>query len=61
VSDGDARPRLNPEWHLANPMPRKATLAQRIDWHEAHSASCACRPPPAGIQAELERRKQAKA
>jgi hypothetical protein len=61
VSEGDARPRLNREWHLANPMPPKATRTQRVEWHEAHMAACACRPPPADIQAEIERRRQGKA
>jgi hypothetical protein len=42
-------------------MPPKATLAQRIDWHEAHVANCGCRRPPADIEAEIERRKQGKA
>jgi hypothetical protein len=37
-------------------MPARATLEQRIAWHLDHQQSCACRPIPAGLQAELSRR-----
>lgn len=47
---------INRAWHDANPMPAKATLDQRIAWHVEHARHCACRPMPASILAELEKR-----
>ncbi|RPH96231.1 hypothetical protein EHM69_02000 [candidate division KSB1 bacterium] len=49
--------RLNKEWHLANPMPKKATLEQRIAWHAEHVQNCACREMPPSIAAEIRKRK----
>jgi len=37
---------LNSAWHARHPMPRNATLAQRVRWHRAHAKHCACRPIP---------------
>jgi hypothetical protein len=37
-------------------MPANATLDQRVKWHLAHAANCACRPMPATVIAELKRR-----
>jgi hypothetical protein len=37
---------LNRDWHLAHPMPKRPTEAERIAWHLAHAAACACRPIP---------------
>jgi catechol 2,3-dioxygenase-like lactoylglutathione lyase family enzyme len=48
--------RLNAAWHKGHPMPRKATLDQRVSWHLAHAAACACRAIPATIVAELKAR-----
>lgn len=48
--------KMNQVWHKANRMPAKATLEQRIRWHREHAANCACRPIPAGLQAEVARR-----
>ncbi len=47
---------LNAAWHDANPMPRNATLDQRVEWHLAHAVACSCRPIPASVAAEIERR-----
>jgi hypothetical protein len=47
---------LNRAWHAAHPMPRPATLADRVRWHVAHAKACACRPIPATVAAELRRR-----
>lgn len=47
--------KLNEEWHLAHPMPPKATLDQRIAWHLEHEQHCACRPMPAKLREELAR------
>jgi len=47
---------MNAAWHAANPMPRRATVDQRIAWHLAHAAACGCRPVPEKLVAEIERR-----
>ena len=48
---------MNAVWHDAHPMPPRATLAQRVDWHVAHARACECRPMPADVVAELTRRR----
>jgi hypothetical protein len=45
-------------WHATHPMPRPATLAQRVKWHVAHAKACGCRPVPASVVTEIERRKR---
>jgi len=40
--------RLNREWHAEHRMPQNASADERIAWHLAHAAACACRPIPAG-------------
>lgn len=35
---------INKTWHLANRMPKNATVEQRIAWHEGHMKNCSCRP-----------------
>jgi hypothetical protein len=52
--------RTNARWHAAHRMPASASLDQRVKWHLAHAANCACRPMPATIVAELKRRDQAR-
>ena len=47
---------LNAAWHTSHPMPARAALAQRVDWHVAHAKACGCRPMPATVVAELKRR-----
>ena len=34
---------INAAWHKAHPMPKNATLDQRIEWHVAHIRACGCR------------------
>jgi hypothetical protein len=46
--------RVNKAWHPGNPMPPKATRAQRIRWHAVHARACACRPVPASLREEVE-------
>lgn len=41
--------KLNAEWHLAHPMPKNPTLAQRVAWHAEHQKHCGCRPPPKSV------------
>ena len=49
------RPALNAEWHARHPMPRGATMQQRIQWHLDHQRHCACRPIPRKLQALMAR------
>jgi hypothetical protein len=49
------RMKLNATWHLAHPMPKNPSLAQRIAWHLEHVQHCACRPIPAKLLEEMER------
>lgn len=48
--------KLNKEWHLAHPMPKNATVDQRIAWHLEHRKHCACRDIPESLKAEMARR-----
>lgn len=47
---------INAEWHEKHPMPKNATLEQRIVWHTEHRKACACRPMPAKLVAVIEER-----
>ena len=38
-------------WHLANRMPKDATMDQRIKWYAEHAKVCGCREVPASVQA----------
>lgn len=44
---------MNRVWHDTHPMPKPASLAQRIEWHLAHAKHCGCRPIPAGVLAQM--------
>jgi hypothetical protein len=46
---------LNKEWHRSHRMPQKATRAQRVKWHAAHTGACGCRAVPDSIRAEVEK------
>ncbi|WP_055046699.1 hypothetical protein [Devosia sp. A16] len=48
--------KINREWHLAHPMPRNASLEQRLEWHAEHEVNCGCREMPSAIRKELEAR-----
>ncbi len=49
--------KINVEWHDAHPMPKNATLDQRVEWHLEHQRECHCREGlPKTVQAELDRR-----
>jgi hypothetical protein len=48
--------KLNNEWHEANPMPVKADLEQRFQWHVRHQKACGCRPMPALLKKQAEAR-----
>ena len=47
---------MNAAWHEQHPMPKAASLEQKIRWHEEHMKACACVSPPGAILVELERR-----
>lgn len=44
---------MNPAWHRAHVLGRKATRQERITWHREHARACGCRPPPASLAADL--------
>jgi hypothetical protein len=44
---------MNKTWHKRHPMPRNATPGQRVRWHLAHAAACACREMPKSVQAAI--------
>ncbi|HXT71128.1 MAG TPA: hypothetical protein VN700_15300 [Vicinamibacterales bacterium] len=46
---------MNAAWHTRNPMPKNASIAQRVKWHTAHAKACACRPIPASLSAHMKR------
>jgi hypothetical protein len=50
---------VNVGWHANNPIPKKATTAQRIAWHTEHQEYCRCRPIPAKLQLLMTRRASA--
>lgn len=49
--------KLNKEWHLAHPMPKKTTQRQRIEWHLEHAKNCSCRVIPAKLKEEMKKLK----
>lgn len=46
---------MNRAWHLAHPMPEKATREQRVAWHAEHARACGCRPVPEPLKADVAR------
>jgi hypothetical protein len=46
---------INETWHREHPMPTRASLAQRVAWHQAHASHCGCRPIPPDIMIEIDR------
>jgi len=46
---------VNDTWHREHPMPTRASLAQRVAWHQAHATHCGCRPIPPDIMIEIDR------
>ena len=53
---GKSISKLNKEWHLANRMPKNATIEERIAWHLEHSKNCGCRPIPDKLKAAIKKR-----
>ena len=48
---------LNATWHLKHPLPRNASLEQRVTWHIGHAKACGCRAVPKTILAEFKTRR----
>lgn len=48
--------KINKEWHEANRMPKNANFEQRVKWHLEHQKHCSCRPIPAKLAEEMERK-----
>ena len=48
-----ANKKINKEWHEAHPMPEKATITQRIEWHLEHLKNCNCRPMPEKLKTQM--------
>ena len=45
---------INPDWHEKHPMPKNPSLDERVTWHLAHAAACACRAIPKTVLRELK-------
>jgi hypothetical protein len=48
---------MNADWHHQHPMGSHPTQDERIAWHLAHAAACACRPIPAPLLDEIRARR----
>ncbi len=49
---------INREWHAAHPMPKNASLDQRIAWHLLHHKNCHCRDIPDPIKKAIKAKKK---
>jgi hypothetical protein len=47
---------MSARWHEQHPMPKRASLSQRVRWHVAHAKACGCRDIPRTVLTELRRR-----
>jgi hypothetical protein len=47
---------FNREWHDAHRLGVGASLGDRVAWHLEHAKVCGCRPIPAGVLEEIQRR-----
>jgi len=47
---------INAAWHEQHRMPARASLDERVEWHLAHAAACACRAIPRSVALELKAR-----
>ncbi len=48
---------FNATWHRKHPMPKKATVEQRIEWHLDHYKNCSCREIPEKLKEEMRKLK----
>lgn len=49
--------KINEKWHKKYPMPEKATISEKIQWHANHARECGCRPIPSSIRKKMSERK----
>ncbi len=47
---------MNADWHRDHVLGSHATMDERVEWHIEHARECGCRPIPASVNAEIERR-----
>ncbi|MGO9028693.1 MAG: hypothetical protein ACLQOZ_08730 [Acidimicrobiales bacterium] len=47
---------MNRQWHEEHHLGSGASLDERVQWHLEHSKVCGCRPIPAPVLEEIERR-----
>ena len=47
---------VNAQWHDEHVLGQGASMDRRVEWHLEHAEACGCRPVPATVAAELERR-----
>lgn len=47
--------KINKEWHLAHPMPKNASIEQKIAWHLEHVKNCHCREIPEKLMGEMKK------
>jgi hypothetical protein len=55
TTDVKKRP-LDLQWHAQHRLGRGARLDDRVRWHVEHTKVCGCRPIPATVLEEIERR-----
>jgi hypothetical protein len=44
---------MNAKWHQQHVLPRRAPLAQRLEWHRLHQEQCGCRPIPVSLRRQM--------
>ena len=47
---------MNRNWHEQHQLSRAASSDDRVKWHVEHAKVCGCRPIPARVLEEIERR-----
>lgn len=49
--------KMNKQWHQKHHMLKNPSIEEKIKWHLEHAKNCTCRPIPAGIKAEIAKRR----
>ena len=47
---------MNADWHDEHVLGSHAWMDERVDWHDQPARECGCRPIPASVAAEIDRR-----
>jgi hypothetical protein len=50
---------MNTQWHEEHRLGSRANLDERVRWHLEHAEACGCRPIPASVLEEIDRRRAA--